>query len=209
MRVRIAVAVFVVVLICSAAVPAVAAPMISFSPSPGSVNVGDTFTIDVNVSDVTDLYGFQFDFNFDPLRVSPSAVTEGLFLSQGVSGSTDFQAGTNNGAGTIEFTLGFLLGAVPGVSGSGTLATLAFTATGQGSAAFSLSDVILLDSVGELLDAGMNNEALVNINATAVPEPTSLMLIGTGLAMLARRRAAAAAPTPTRCEKPKTYPAGT
>ena len=192
MRVRIAVAVFVGVLICSAAVPAAGATIISLSPSSGSVAVGDTFSLDVNVSDVDDLFGFQFDLNFDESLFTPLGITEGSFLSQG--GSTDFFAGINNGTGTIEFTLGLLLGAVPGVSGTGTLATFAFAATGPGSAQFSLSELSLLDSqLGELQSGATINTASVDVIASAVPEPASaggLMLMGIGLAILARRRLA-------------------
>lgn len=191
---RIAVAVLVSALICSAALPAAAAPILSLTPSSTSVGVGGTFSIDVNVSDVEDLYGFQFDFNFDQSLVSPLGVTEGSFLSQGVNGSTDFLAGVHNGTGTIEFTLGRLLGAVPGVSGSGTLATLAFAATGQGNTDFSLSGLILLDSqFGEFQNRVTINGAAVDINnPTPVPEPTSLMVMGTSVAFIAiaRRRLA-------------------
>ncbi len=193
MRVR-AVGVLVAVLICSAALPAAAAPILSLTPSSTSVGVGDTFSIDVNVSDVDDLYGFQFDFNFDQSLLSPLGVTEGSFLSQGVSGSTDFLAGFDNGTGTIEFTLGFLLGAVPGVSGSGTLATLAFVATAPGNTDFSLSGLILLDSqLGEFQNTATINAAAVDINAAPVPETAStasLMVMATGVTILARRRLA-------------------
>lgn len=193
MRVR-AVGVLVAVLICSAALPAAAAPILSLTPSSTSVGVGETFSIDVNVSDVVDLYGFQFDFNFDQSLLSPLGVTEGSFLSKGVSGSTDFMAGFDNGTGTIEFTLGYLLGAVPGISGSGTLATLAFVAMAPGNTVFSLSGLILLDSqLGEFQDAATINGAAVDINASAVPETAStatLMLMAAGVTILARRRLA-------------------
>ena len=191
MRVR-AVGVLVAVLICSAALPAAAAPILSLTPSSTSVGVGGTFSIDVNVSGVQDLYGFQFDLNFDQSLLSPLGVTEGSFLSQGVSGSTDFLAGVDNGTGTIEFTLGFLLGAVPGVSGSGTLATLAFVAIAPGNTDFSLSGLVLLDSqLGEFQNTATINGAAVDINASPVPETAStasLVLMAAGATILARRR---------------------
>ena len=191
MRVRV-VSVLVAVLICSAALPAAAAPILSLTPSSTSVGVGGTFSIDVNVSDVQDLYGFQFDLNFDQSLLSPLGVTEGSFLSQGVSGSTDFLAGVDNGTGTIEFTLGLLLGAVPGVSGSGTLATLAFMAIAPGNTDFSLSELILLDSqFGQFQNTATINSAAVDINASPVPETAStasLVLMAAGATILARRR---------------------
>ena len=192
MRVRIAVAVFVGVVICSAALPAAAATIISLSPSSPSVALGDTFSVDVNVADVEDLFGFQFDFNFEESLFTPLGVTEGSFLSQG--GSTEFFAGINNGTGTIQFTLGLLLGEVPGVSGSGRLATFAFAATGAGSAQFSLSELMLLDSqLGQFQSGATINAASVDVVASPVPEPASaasLMLMGIGLAIVARRRLA-------------------
>lgn len=189
MRVR-AVGVLVAVLIGSAALPATAAPILSLSPSLASVGVGDTFTIDVNVAGVEDLYGFQFDLNFDQSLVSPLVVTEGSFLSEEFNRATAFGADADTLAGTV-ITVGLLLGGVPGVSGSGTLATFAFRAIGPGSAAFSLSELLLEDSIGPLQDAATLNGTSVDIKALAVPETAStasLMVMATGVAILARRR---------------------
>jgi hypothetical protein len=37
--------------------------VVSIDPPSSSVNVGDNFALDVNISNVTDLYGFQFDLS--------------------------------------------------------------------------------------------------------------------------------------------------
>jgi hypothetical protein len=90
--------------------------------------------------------------------------------------------------------LGFLFGAIPGVSGSGTLATLAFAAIAPGNTEFSLSGLILLDSqLGEFQNTATMSGAAVDINASTVPETAStasLVLMATGVTILARRRLA-------------------
>ena len=190
MRARLATALFTIVLACSA-LPAAAAPILSVSPVSPIVNVGDTFTVNIDLSNVTDLYGFQFDLGFDPTRLqvvpqNSQAVTEGSFLKQG--GATDFLSGVDNGLGTIEFTLAFLLGAVPGVSGSGNIASITFMALATGVSPFTLSNYLLLDSAGGLIDPTIQNGSVEITTSAAVPEPGTLLLLASGLAVAARRR---------------------
>lgn len=149
--------------------PAVRAATISVLPASTTSGVGGSFSVDINISSITDLYAYQFDLAFDPAILSATGVTAGLFLS----GGAGFVPGIiDNVAGTITFTADSLTGPVSGVSGSGTLASLQFTALAPGTSALTLSNLIFLDS--QLLDIPIDttNNGTVDVSgAAAVPEP--------------------------------------
>lgn len=150
--------------------------VLSVVPVPGSLTVGQQFTVSFNVtgptvshggqtfpSDVTDLDAFQFDIAFNcsvaggnSTSCAPGAgilsalsVTEGSFLSDGGSNPTFFEPGTiNNSNGTIS-----LIGDVgaSGVTGSGTLVNITFQALQVGTTNIAIlanSDLQFYDSNG-------------------------------------------------------------
>ena len=43
-----------------------AAPILSIAPTSTTVQAGHTFSVDVSIADVTDLFAYQFDLGFDP-----------------------------------------------------------------------------------------------------------------------------------------------
>src|SRR6185503_5943600 len=103
-----------------------------------------------------------------------SLVTEGAFLANG--GPTFFVPGTiDNIGGMVAFTADTLFGPSAGVSGDGTLTVLDFTAIGTGTSSIALSDVILLDSVGNSIGV-----TIVNGRVAVTPEPGSIALIAVG-----------------------------
>src|SRR5437867_11035043 len=111
---------------------AFADPIVTIDPSSLNVPAGQTFSVDVSISNVTDLFAFQFDLGFNPAIIAADGVTEGSFLATG--GSTFFIAGTiDNVGGSVSSNADTLLTALSGVSGSGTLATFELTAVGAGS----------------------------------------------------------------------------
>jgi len=113
-------------------------PQISANPAIAVATPNTTFTVDITVSDVTDLYGWEFWMSFDPTVLSAVNVTEGPFLE--VGGDTWWLTPRiNNTAGTIA--AGDLLWPFPsqGVSGSGTIATVTFYVQSDGATSLNFS----------------------------------------------------------------------
>jgi general secretion pathway protein D len=137
--------------------------------------------LNVRITDVTDLYAYQFDIAFDPAIVFATGVSEGSFLSSG--GATFFIAGTI-GAGTITGTANTLVGPVPGVNGSGTLAMLRFQGLSAGTAAIALTNIVLLNSASGDISADVQNGSVtVLAGPPGIPEPSSALLVGSVIAV--------------------------
>ena len=166
-----------------------AAPILSITPSVNNVQVGNTFSLFLNVASVTDLYGWQVDIDFGPAGfLNALTIAEGGFLGSGTSGIT----GTvDNGTATILTMANSLTGIVPGVSGSGVLAQISFTAMAIGNAIVTISNVQLLDSKLDSIFPDPTVSATVNIfAANGIPEPSTFVLLSLGLAAgaILRRR---------------------
>ena len=59
------------------------AATITVEPATATVSVGNTVTLGINVSGISDLYAWQFDIGFAPGVLSASSIQEGSFLSGG------------------------------------------------------------------------------------------------------------------------------
>jgi Cohesin domain/Dockerin type I domain len=181
------------VLVFLFAAAAASAATISVQPSAVATPAGQLVNLDIHVDSVTDLYGWNFDINFDPSILQAISVTEGDFLDSG--GSTFFIPGDiDNVGGDISFNADSLESAVPGVTGSGGLAEVQFMAIAPGMSPVDLVNLSLLDSQLNPIDADIANGAVTVVTATPEPAGWSLMLACLGLVsgLIARRRAAAA-----------------
>jgi hypothetical protein len=155
------------------------AATIRIEPKSSLASPAGVVNVNVTVEDVTGLYAYQFDLAFDSSVLSATAVTEGDFLRRD-GGATFFIAGTiDNTLGTIAFTVNTLLGPEPGVTGTGSLATVQFRGIDVGMSGVTLSNAVLLNSLGNDITAELEHGSV-----TVVPEPGSTLLVLTAAGAL-------------------------
>ncbi len=117
--------------------------------SSGSFSREDSFSVAIDIANVTDMAGFQLGVVFDPAILEASKMEEGSFLSD--SGGTYWlEPNINNTKGTITGVMGAKTGK-GGVDGGGTLATIVFKAIGTGETSIELCNISLSDSNGRLI----------------------------------------------------------
>lgn len=135
--------------------------------------IGQNFTVDINISNVTDLYGWEFKLGWNSTILDAVNVVEGSFLKGG--GNTFFAYKINNteGFGLVDCTL---LGNVPGVSGNGTLATIEFHVKTLGECTLDLYDTTLVSSAEQPIThtafdgyyyTALRDVAVINLVASA------------------------------------------
>jgi len=107
----------------------------------GATIPADSFTVRVNVAEVTALVSWQVNITFNPAVLQAIIAWEGPFLKQlNPPGTTFLTPAIDNSAGWI--TAGAVLKNYNygGVTGSGTLATVCFKAIGQGNSVLHLDE---------------------------------------------------------------------
>jgi hypothetical protein len=146
-----------------------------------TVTVGSTFMVNVRIDDVTGLYAYDIDVDHNSAVLTATNALEGPFLAAG--GATFFHAPTPADPVNAVATL---LGAVPGVSGSGVLYSIQYSALAVGS---SLLDFTSLDLLDDQFNPIQPELAAGSINVVAqIPEPSTLLMLGVGFAGLAAAR---------------------
>ena len=118
-------------------------------PETSEGNVGENFTIEVKVSNVIDLYGYEFHLRWNPTLLDCVEVNEGPFLKSGGSTFFTYKINSTEGCMVVDCTL---LGDIQGVSGNGTLTTIKFYIKTTGECLLDLYDTILLDSAEQAIE---------------------------------------------------------
>ena len=161
------------------------------APTLPNANVGTLVSAPVSMSNVSDLYAWQFDLSFDPIILQLTSIQEGPLLGSG-GGPTVFIPGAiDNTAGTAVFTLDTLVGPVPGVSTNGIAVFFNFDPINTGTSPLDLSNVVLLDSSLNDIPFTVTNGS---VDVAAVPEPSiprwAMGIAVLGLIVIQRRLAA-------------------
>ena len=174
----------------------IATPDIGFDPVTQDVALGNSANVNLYFSQVVDIVSlgaFDLDISFDPSILSFSSVTFGdpvlgdqldIFGLGSVTGSDASTPGIFN---LFEFSLDDPLDLENLQAGSFILATLTFDTLTSGTSPLSLSVNAIGDAYGDPFSVDLVNG---RINVIGVPEPATLILMGSGLAGLGlwRRR---------------------
>ena len=168
---------------------AVVAPGTGFALSTDTtdVRIGETFTLRINAEKVTDLAGWQFDLTFNPDALEAIDVNEEGFLKKN-GGTTFFQQGTiDNAAGKIVGLTSALI-SESGVSGTGTLLSVVFSAKAEGESQLALRNFQLGSNAGEVIPAGVRDLTITveskppwDVNADGQVSVLDLILIARNL----------------------------
>jgi hypothetical protein len=101
----------------------------------------DSFTVGINVTDVTALFTWQINITFNPAVLQAVTVWEGPFLKQLTPPGTTFLApAIDNSAGWLTAGAALKSYAYGGVTGSGVLATVCFKAVAEGNSVLDLDE---------------------------------------------------------------------
>ena len=130
---------------------------VSLSLADRNVNAGETFTIEVRISTDTSCRGAQCALSFDPALMKCDSVAEGSFFkdwaaANGCSTLVVPQPTIDNDQGHVSLIgIAVMGGSGGGVKGSGVLCTYHFTALADGTAAPTLSEVVVADESGQAI----------------------------------------------------------
>ena len=154
-----------------------AVPLVYFAPEGIQIIQGVSFSIDVDVVKVTDLYAFDVRVHFIPNLLQVCNVTEGFFLQSG--GTTQvFLEEVNQTEGYLRYIV-TLETVETGVNGSGTLFTVTLTSDqgNNGTSTLLLQGTNMSDSQANLIlyDSKDGN---VTVTGHALTEVTQTVTVG-------------------------------
>ena len=127
-----------------------------------------TFSVNVTVKNVTDLYGFDFMLNYTTAVLTATEITLGPFFPPG---SWIVATEINDTAGYVRYMVTAWPASPVGINGSGTLAIVDFTVDDYGATILDLCDTILDDSsdppnriIHTVIDGYFSNKILGDVN---------------------------------------------
>jgi len=141
--------------------------------------IGDTFTVHVNVTDVTDLYTWHVNMEWNKDILNVSNIVSGDFLATSPNQTSSEALGwvvnkTDNAEGYSGFAE-TILGDITGISGNGRLVSIEFLIVGYGCTNLNISvsgtlPTTLLDSAGDTItfdtaDGYFRNKLVGDANA--------------------------------------------
>ncbi len=150
---------------------------VSLSISDSSPEVGDSITVTAAISDVTDLFSYGFDIDYDASVLDFQSASEGSFLSVSSAVQTAFNAELQDDTeGVLVIGDARTQTEKTGVSGDGTLFTIQFNVIGgNGSSAITIdTSASFIANTTTDIEANMENTSITVLSgAEQVSNPQS------------------------------------
>ena len=147
---------------------ACAQTILSLTPSPMSIEINDSFDLEVRVENVSNLYGFELDITFDPSKMEVLSVDEGGFLSRnGVDSVFQLPRTIDNTNGRVSNVGWVRLNPGIGISGDGILAVIHFKEISGASAPYT-TNVAFVESETKLSDPSANSIQISELRSPAI-----------------------------------------
>ena len=126
--------------------------IMSVEPAETTTQVGDTFSLEVIIAQVSNLGAFEFNLIYDPAIIQVTGVEIGDFLGSTERNAVPLGPEIDNPAGVTSFAA-FSFGPQSGAEGQGTLATVTFEAQAAGTTTVALGDVQVPDTQATVIPA--------------------------------------------------------
>jgi len=128
------------------------------------LDASKNFTINVNILNATDLYGYEFFLNYTTTVLTATNITVGSLFP---SGSQIVHEEINDTAGYVWYNVTMPLGSPGGMTGNGILANITFTVDSIGETILDLCNTKLVDSAGEriehdIMDGYFSNKPIIH-----------------------------------------------
>lgn len=162
--------------LCQSANPNVYVDPLIYSASA----TGETFTVNINVTDAVGVAGYGINMRFDSAILVPSAWQSGGFLESSGVGTLGLASGNHSDIGWIS--LGDILSGPGSASGNGTLVKITFKTLGGGRCALDLYNTSLLDDIGDTIGHTATDGQFIYNYITLIPAtgPGAFMIQGFG-----------------------------
>ena len=125
------------------------------SPSANPVNVGETIEVDVNLTNATDLGGFEFDLGYDSTVMQIDKIFMGTGLN--ATGRTVGKLGPKSIDASTEAFGGYSYGSGAGSNGTGAMARVIMTAIAAGASPLTLQNAHTAKTTAEAITPTLSN----------------------------------------------------
>jgi hypothetical protein len=142
--------------------------LVLVDPSSQTVPVGDNFSVDIRIGNVTNLGSYEWLLTFDPAVVGFVSVFNGSFL--GTTGRTVSCFGPIVGGDSVRFGCSTAGATPPGPTGSGVLSTVTFSALATGTSPLDLVWVQLSDPLANDIPTAVQDGG---VEVVPAPTPTA------------------------------------